>query len=260
MSRRAHPRLLLLILLASCTLVQAVSAETIQREGVRVHFEGSLSPKRLPRQGTRPITVTLGGRLVPTNRSQPAPLRRIEVALNRQGHLDFAGLPACRLEQIQPATSADALRACGRAKVGEGRFFASVADPSASPFPASGRLIAFNGREDGHPVLFAHVYGTEPLPASYTLSFSIHPSRGTFGTTLSAPMPRVPGNAGYITGIELTLHRTFSARGARRSYLSAGCPLPAGFSSGPFPLARITFDFMHLKLAKTLVRQCRAAG
>ena len=59
----------------------------------------------------------------------------------------------------------------------------------------------------------------------------------------------------------MNLGRNFTYRGKRRSYLSASCPAPKGFSRAPFPLARAGFAFKGgRKLGATLVRSCGVRG
>ncbi|MFL5902062.1 MAG: hypothetical protein ACJ75S_12810, partial [Solirubrobacterales bacterium] len=121
--------------------------------------------------------------------------------------------------------------------------------------------LAFNGRLRGRPAIFAHIYGTTPAPTSYTLPFTIHKAHGTYGTLLEADLPHVTGEWGNITSMSMTLHRTFAFHGRTRSYLSAGCPAPAGFPGATFPLARTTFAFDGgLSLKTTLNRSCKAKG
>jgi hypothetical protein len=241
---------------ALCAFAVSSSAEVVQQGNLRVAFEGKLSPRKLPRKGTRPVAVSIGGQVHTADGSEPPQLRKIEIAINRHGKLDYKGLPTCRLEEIQPSTDREALQACKDAKVGEGRFFANVSIPGQAPFPSRGRLIAFNGIEDGKPAIFAHVYGPDPVPTSYTLPLRIGKTQGAFSTTLTAALPHVTGKAGFITGIRLALHRNFTYKGRPRSYLSAGCPAPKGLSAVPFKLARATFAFAGQKLSKVLVRSC----
>ncbi len=236
-------------------------AEIIQRGELRVSFTGKINPTKLPRSGSVPIAVSLGARVTTIDRSTPPQLRRIEIAINRNGHFEFAGLPTCRIERIQPSSTADALRACGSAKVGEGRFGADVVIPSQSPFPSRGRLIAFNGTERGRPVILAHVFGTEPIPTSYTFPLRIEDDRDSFGTVLSAELPEVTARIAYVTQISLTLKRQFRYRGQTRSYLNASCPAPKGFPGAVFPLARARLDFTDgPTLTETLTRNCHVAG
>jgi hypothetical protein len=247
---------------ALCLLGAAVAiAETVQRGSVRVSLTGRISPTILPRNRTAPIAVSFGAKVTTPDRRVPPQLQRIEIAINRNGRLDFAGLPTCRRYRIQPATTVDALRACGRAKVGEGRFAAKVVIPEQSPFPSRGRLIAFNGIDHGRPVILAHVYGTDPIPTSYTFPLRIARDQGTFGTVLSANLPSVTAKIAFVTYIAVTLRRHYRFHGRAHSYLSAGCPAPRGFPGTVFPLARASLDFAGgPSLTKVLTRSCRAAG
>jgi hypothetical protein len=237
-------------------------AEVVQQANLRVSFEGELEPRALPRAGTAPVRVTVGGTVGTTNRSRPPQLRSVSVAVNRNGRLSPGGLPVCRLAQIQPATTTAALEACGKSLVGRGRFSAKVLLPEQAPFPSDGEVFAFNGTFRGRPAILAHVYGTEPVPTSYTLPFQIgQEGKGDFGTVLNASLPQVTSEWGYVTGFSMTLDRTYSKGGERRGYVSAGCPAPRGFPGAVFPLARTTFAFAGgVRLTKTLVRSCKAIG
>jgi hypothetical protein len=245
-----------LIVLAAAALARA---ETVRKGTLQVAFAGSLSPKSLPREGVAPISVSVGGHVSTTDGSSPPQLRRITIEINRNGQLDYRGLPVCGLDQIQPSSNQGALASCHRSLVGEGSFSAEVKLPQQAPFPSNGKVLAFNGTDHGRPVIFAHVYGTEPVPTSYTLTMKIQRAKGTFGTKLVISLPEVTTNVGFVTGIDMTLQRRFTYRGERHSYLSAACPAPKGFPGAVFPLARISFAFAGRKpLGTTLTRDCKA--
>jgi len=246
------------LLLAGASLA---GAEVAQRGNLRVHVAGSVSPQALPRTGSAPVAATLEVGIATTDASAPPQLQNVRIAINRHSHLDYTGLPACRLREIQPATTAAALAACRAAKVGAGSFRANVALPEQSPFPSRGKVLAFNGTLGARHVIFVHVYGTRPFPTSYTLSFAIHRSGGEFPTVLTAELPQSTGNWGFVTGMAVTLRRSFSYRGRRRSYLSAGCPAPKGFSRVAFPLAETSFSFADGRTLQTPIeRSCRVKG
>jgi DNA-binding beta-propeller fold protein YncE len=235
----------------------ASASEVSQSGGVRVSFQGSLAPRTLPRHGSRPVVASVGARVVPLGGKAPPQLRAIEIAINRNGRFAPASVPRCRIEQIQPATTSAALAACRPALVGEGRFSARVLLPGQAPFPSSGKVYAFNGRWHGHPAILAHVYGTEPLPVSYTIPFELLPQRGTYGTLLRAQLPGSTGDSGYVTGLSLTFGRGPKARG----YVTAGCPSPAGLSLASFPFAHVDFAFAGGRhVSSVLVRTCKAGG
>jgi DNA-binding beta-propeller fold protein YncE len=232
-----------------------------QRRGVRVSFDGKLTPHVLPRHGTAPVGILVEAKISATGGDDPPQLRRITIAINRNGHFTSRGLPACRVNQIQPSTTTNALAACRRSLVGEGRFSANVKLPQQSPFPSAGKVVAFNGRVNGRPAILAHIYGTDPAPTSTVLPFLLRGGRGAYGTTLEASLPQATGSWGYVTGLRMSLRRRFSYRGKSRSFLSAGCPAPAGFPSAAFPLAKTSFTFAgNLTLDAVLNRTCRARG
>jgi hypothetical protein len=120
-------------------------------------------------------------------------------------------------------------------------------------------MFAFNGTYKGKPAILAHVYGTDPVPTSFTLPFVISHSKGTFATVLTASLPADASNS--VTGIELELQRRFKANGRARSYASASCPALKGFPSATFSFARASYRFVGGKRASsTLTRVCKALG
>lgn len=247
---------------AASSAGRGASASVVeQRRGVRVSFDGKLTPHVLPRHGTAPVGIVVDAKISATGGEDPPQLRRITIAINRNGRFTSKGLPTCRVDQIQPSTTDGALAACGRSLVGEGRFSANVKLPEQSPFPSAGKVLAFNGKVNGSPAILAHIYGTDPAPTSTVLPFLLREGRGTYGTTLEASLPQATGNWGYVTGLRMSLRRRFSYHGHSRSFLSAGCPAPAGFPSAAFPLAKTSFAFAgSLTLDAVLTRTCRARG
>lgn len=244
-------------LLAGAALAPPGLGESRRIEGVEVSVTGKLRPNVLPRKGRVPIKVSLGGRISSVNAGEPPKLTKLTIEINRNGHLDTRGLPRCRLGSIRPSTNREALDACRSSLVGEGSFSANVRFPEQSPFPSKGKVLAFNGSDHGRTVIFAHIYGTKPVPTSYVLPFRIRHRSGTFGTTLETKFPEVTGDWGYVTGLTMSLHRRFSFRGRTRGYLSANCPAPPDFHKAPFPLARTSFEFESgLDIPIVLERTC----
>jgi hypothetical protein len=234
-------------------------AVIVRRGPVQVSFNGKLTPQRLPRHGAAPVGIAIDARIAATGSGSPPQLRRISIAINRNGHFVSRGLPICRVDQIQPSTTSGALAACRSSLVGEGHFSADVKLPEQSPFPSEGKVLAFNGKVNGKPAILAHIYGTEPAPTSAVLPFVLGTGSGTYGTTLEASLPQATGSWGYVTGLRMNLRRSFTYRGKAHSYLSAGCPAPPGFPSAVFPLARTSFAFAGgPTLVSVLTRTCTA--
>ncbi len=242
-------------------VVAGAQAEVAQQGNLRVSFQGKVAPHALPRVGTAPVSVSLSGAIKTTDGTAPPQLRTVTLAINRNGRLDYQGLPRCNFHQIQPATTAEAKEACRKSLVGTGSFEAHVALPEQSPFPSKGQVLAFNGNLHGRPVIYAHIFGTEPLPQSYVLAFRIRRTKGEYATTLEAELPRVAAEWGYVSGISLTLQRSFTYKGKRRSYLSAGCPAPKGFPGATFSFAKASFGFEDGRLLSSkLQRSCGVRG
>jgi hypothetical protein len=259
MPRRGKRTVAVAIFAATCFLVASVAqAELVERGDLFVKFQGGIFPTALPRHVNAPITVSIDGTIKTLSGARPPALRFISIAINKGGTIDTKGLPRCERSQLEPATSEQALEACRPALVGEGRYRAALALPEQASFPLRGRVLAFNAVVGGKPAILAHVYGQDPVPNSRVLIFHIHHSHGTFGTILTASLPASLNRNGYLKQISLDLRRDFVYRGRRRSYLSAACAAPDGFTSAAFPFVRVGMTFADgRKLASTLIRSCR---
>jgi hypothetical protein len=232
--------------------------ERAQEDTLGLVFNAGFAPHALPRERAAPVTISLEGRIATNDGSTPPPLRRFRVELNRNGRLSTTGLPICRAAQLQSTTSARALSTCRGAQVGSGSFRADLPSSEAA-IPSRGRIVVFNSRSHGRPSLLLHLYGTVPIQATFVLPLTIHRRRqGSFGTILAARVPRLAGGVGAITQLKLDLGRRYRYRGKLRSYLSASCAAPAGFSLAVFPFARASFHFVGgTNLETSLSRDCR---
>jgi hypothetical protein len=249
-----------LALAISAVLLTGAQAEVVQHGHFRVAVDARLAPKRLPRSGLAPVRFSLGARFLASHGKDPPQLRRIKIEINRHGHLSSRGLPRCRIDQIQPSTTANAIDACGDSLVGEGYLSSKVRFTQQAPFPSEGRVMAFNGIWRNRPAILAHIYGAKPAPTSYTIPFLISGAgRGQYGSMLTASLPQFSSRWGYVTSLSLLLGRRFVRGGTLHSYLTAGCPAPPGFNIVNFPLFRTSFSFAgHGKVQTTLIRSCRA--
>ena len=192
----------------------------------------------------------------------PSPaLHEFTVSINRHARLSLRGLPVCSHRLITGDSTSQALARCRNALVGSGHFTAHIDLPEQAPFPAAGRLVVFNSRYHGHPALLGHVYGPQPVPTALDMYFRVRQERrGPFGLTLTATLPEVGEEWGYVKGFEVNLGRRYLFHGRERSLLSAGCPAPQGFDSAPFKLARGEFRLADGSTrSRTLSGVCRVA-
>lgn len=251
------------IALAALLGATAVAVAAIDQEGnLRVSVQGKLAPKKLPRQGVAPIAVTVDGRITTTDQTLPPQLKTLRIELNRNGKLDTVGLPTCPYAKIQPGSTSRALSQCRSALVGRGSFTANITLAGQEPYPTRGRLLVFNSKRGGKPVLFGHIYSANPFATSFVIVFRIQKlPKGTYGIALNAPLPAAMDAWGRLTGLDMTLQRRYSYRGRSRSFISSGCPAPRGFPGASFPLARASFAFGDgKKLDSTLTGTCTARG
>jgi hypothetical protein len=233
-----------------------------QKGTLRVAVSGKMAPKRLPRNGAAPISVSVGGQISTTDRSLPPQLKSMRIELNKEGRLDSTGLPPCNYNAIQPGSSSRALSACKDSLVGEGSFTANITLAGQEAYPTKGKLLVFHSVEKGKPVLYGHIYSPKPFATSFVIVFRVQKlGKGTYGTALDAPLPAAMDAWGRLTSLEMTLSKRYSYRGKQRSFISAGCPAPKGFPGATFPLARTEFSFDGgKKLSSVLSSSCKARG
>jgi hypothetical protein len=247
--------------IALLSIAFSAGAELTERGNLFVRFQGGIDPVALPRAQRAPIAVSVTGRVKTLSGERPPALRAIEIELNRGGELNSNGLPVCRYSQLIAVAPARALEACGGALVGEGSYVAKTAFPEQSTFPSDGHILAFNGVYHGREVILAHVYGTKPVPITRIIVFYIHRSGGTYGTVIKGSLPDAVNHYGYVVEIALRLHRNYTYRGRQRSYLSAACEAPSGFTVATFPFARASMAFADGRtLSSTLTRSCKVRG
>jgi hypothetical protein len=179
--------------------------------------------------------------------------------MNRAGVVSARGLPSCQAPELQQTSTEAALAICRRALVGRGHFAANVDFPGAPVFPARGTVLVFNSSTKNRAGLLLHLYGSSPVRAAFVLPFRItRKSEGRFGTIFTTHIPRIASDKGYVTDIDLTIGRKYRYRGSRRSFISASCAAPAGFTIVPYELARATFAFAGgQKLTSKLPGDCK---
>lgn len=259
MSRRAG-KVGALAVLAPLGAAAVAIAVVVQAGGLRITVLSQIMPVKLPRSHPAPIAVFVAGHLATADGGIPPQLQRLDIDVNRHGLLRSRGLPVCHPRQVQPATTQRALENCGPALIGSGQFWAHIVLPDQAPYPTKGRLLIFNGRRKGRPVLLAQIYTHHPFDSAFLIEFAIRRiSSGPYGTELSAAFPEALGEWGYLDRIKLTLQRRYRYRGRERSYYNAACPAPRPAKRAVFPLAHVTFYFGGEKAMSAVVHKtCEA--
>jgi hypothetical protein len=256
--RPRRPRSVLLgaTLLLLSTL--PASAAVVQAGNLRITLLGQVQPYKLPREGTAPIAVFVSGHVAAVKGGVPEQLQRLAIKVNRRALLQSRGLPICKVPEVQPASTVRALRECGPAVIGSGQFWAHIVLPEQGAYPTHGRLLIFNGRNDGHPAVLAHIYTSHPFATSFVIQFTMrHLRAGTYGTELVASLPEALGEWGFVDRIKLTLKRKYTYHGLRLSYFNAGCPAPPSTDRAAYHLAFATFSFSGgLRIGADVTKAC----
>jgi hypothetical protein len=250
--------LLLALAVGALACASLAHASVVQKDNVRITVLSQVQPYKLPRKGTAPIAVFVSGHLSEPHGGIPPQLQEMTVEVNKHGLLQSEGLPACPLRAIQPASTQRALDACGDALIGSGQFWAHIVLPDQGAYPTHGRLLIFNGKRAGKPVIFTHIFTANPFFSSFVIPFTIQKrSNGAYGTRLTASLPQALGNWGYVDRIKLTLKRKYDYKGQELSYFNAGCPAPKGTKRTVFPLALASFAFGEgLSIAAKVEKAC----
>jgi hypothetical protein len=232
--------------------------ERTQHGSLIVSLDGGLSPLKLPRDRTAPVTVRLDGGLRTADGSLLPRVTEVELALPEAGVLSSRGLPVCGQRRLRDATSEEALANCGGALVGRGHIEADVLLPNQQPFAIRARLLAFNGRAEGRRAVLLHAFATKP-PTVVVLPFVVRRGSGKFATALVADLPPSLGPWPHFAHFEMSLGRRYAYRGRERGFISASCPIPKIFTAGFIPFARATYTLVDGRRVSTeIARGCRA--
>lgn len=235
-------------------------AELNRKGDLIVSFQGEIAPSELPRTKPVPVSVRVAGNVKTSNGLRLPQLRRIAVAINRSGQLFDKGLPVCKVARIQPATEAVARKRCADSIVGSGHVTLVVRLPSQPDHISRNSMLAFNGpREGGKKLILAQVYSKNP-PGAIILTFTVKRGAGVYGNVIETTLPEYAENWAYLTQFDMTLGRTYTYRGQKRSYVSASCAAPAGFPGALFPFAKASYEFATGEVVTTkIMRHCKVA-
>jgi hypothetical protein len=248
-----------LVLFVALGLAGAAQAEKQIEGNLIVTFDGGIKPRALPRSGTAPVAVAVDSSFATTDGADPPPqLRQISIGINKDGELFDRGLPTCQVRKIQPATISAARRICGGAIVGSGHVQVRVNLDNQPPFSFKGPMLVFHAkRAGGHRRLLAQVYGLKP-PSAFVLTFKILETQDTtFGTVIKTMLPSGARKWAYVTHFDMKLRRIYTYQGQKRSFISAGCAAPDGFTVIVYPFARANFGFAEGRhVTTTLIREC----
>src|SRR3954454_24329938 len=181
---------------------------------------GGISPTKLPKHGSAPVTARIEGEVTTRDGSHPPALQDLEAEIDRTLAVDAIGLPTCRKSQLEASSSATARKVCGDAIVGSGTAEVEVAFPEQKPFRSTGPLLLFNGGVHGRTTnVLLHAYVDVPAPTAIVVKATVtRISRGRFGLHLEAHIPKIGGGAGSARSFDIKIGRRYTYRGRKKSF------------------------------------------
>jgi hypothetical protein len=236
-------------------LIAGAGADTVKINGLVFTVDGGVSPKKLPRKGEAPVSLTISGTIAREDGTHPPALQTLLLEFDKNGRLNTTGLPTCTVGKLANTLTAQAKKVCGKALVGTGRVSADIALPEQEPFGASGPLLIFNGKpKGGHQVLIFHVHAHVPAPTTFVTTAVISKAKGKYGTAALVQIPSIVHGQGSLTAFKATLRKTWTYKGRKQSLLYAGCPTGSLYARGEFVFADGTEG------AGSVVRTCTPSG
>lgn len=210
--------------LAGVGIASAEKPTIVQAENPLPVINGGFSPKALPKKG-KPAALTFGlsARVATADDSAPPALHEVSLELDRHITADAKGMPACSRVEVEGPLPEESCRA---ALLGKGTIDVLVRAPGQAQFATKGKLLAFNaGFKHGTPTIFLHAYLAAPASEVVLTTVRVTKiNRGRFGTKWLFLFPRIAGDYGSITRLNLKIGRLFSYMGKKKSYLLARCP------------------------------------
>ena len=170
MRRFAIPNLLAIAALVGAGMA---SGELTQQGNLRLAFNGSISPNKLPRDTPAPVTMQVSGAIRTADGGRPPELRKISIALNRYGRLSTLGLPTCDQAELEQTTTKSARWKLRRRP----RRPRQVPGLRQLPRPrrcrgerAGARLQRERKRQAR---LLLHIYNSRPVQVTFVVPFTI---------------------------------------------------------------------------------------
>jgi hypothetical protein len=147
------------------------------------------------------------------------------IEFDRAGKVDTKNLPTCKPAKLQNTDARAARKACKAAIVGTGKADAKIVFPGQSPVDAPAPVTVFNGTPiHGHPNFLIHAYTTVPVPTTFVVPGELTKLHGKYGTKLTLRVPKIAGGSGSLVLFHVRVHRTWTAKGKKHSYISGSCP------------------------------------
>lgn len=223
--RKRLPATVISILAGAALLAAFAGASTVRVGTLVLHADGGFEPRLLPRHAFAPIHFQGYGQIKTTNGTVPPPLQHVKLEFDRDGRLTTAGLPSCKVSQLEGTTTAEARRRCHEAIVGTGHIGAVIPFAGLARIDIGVPLTLFNGpRIAGTPSVLGQARAPFPLSETYVIVAPVERVHGgIYGYRSEFDVPPIAGGLGSLTRIDAKIGREYSFQSRELSYVSARC-------------------------------------
>lgn len=211
----------------------------------RSHLDFRITPSKLSRTEPKPVWMSIGWEDVEDGHPLE-PLRALRFEGDRDLGIDLGGVPVCERPRLDVRRSlAEMEKICGDAAIGRGELVVKLHFPGDRLISVDGKMTIYNlGRGPG-PDLLALVELPVPIAAMLGIPIDLRRiHRGRMGWEARAPIPKIAGGSGAITGYSLRIGRRF---------LTATC------GDGRLDLRAVTTFADGERRSERVVRPCTAA-
>lgn len=188
----------------------------IAGNGFSAQVSATVTPTRLPRQGSAPVTLAVEGTIAPAADGSSHQLKAVEMRLDRQLQITTTGLPTCAPSDLRGHALAQARQKCKAALVGSGSVTTQVQYPEAAPFDLHSPVLFFNGAASR---LLMYAFVPPPLGPAGVVASGV-----ARGRLLEVPdVSSAAGGAGVPIAFRFRFGKTWTHQGQKRGYLSGRC-------------------------------------
>lgn len=190
-------------------------------------IDSQIRPKKLSKKQFTPGTLKVRTLTTSTTAANGVPIPAVHATIDfdRNATIYTKGLATCNPAQVQNQSTENALRACGRAKLGSGTAVALLA-VGPTVYTVNQTVTAFNGKpKGGKSVVILHTYGTTPIVVTLVLVGTVSQyNKEGYGPRLDLDIPLIAGGTGALKEFQVKIDKKWTFKGKKRSFLSAKCP------------------------------------
>jgi len=192
--------------------------QTVTAGNLKVTYDGTFSPSKLPKNKFAPITLAASGKIATLDGTHPPALKEVILETDKNGGINVKGLPKCTSGKLQSRDTSAAEKACPKAIIGKGTTTAEVEFPEQKPIDVNSKLLVFNGGfSGGTTTLYIHAYFAAPVSGAIVTTVKIKKiHNGRYGLKSVATIPKIAGGSGSVTSFSLKINK--------KGVLTAKCP------------------------------------